>query len=226
MATESRTGPGPRDRFRAQVREEVKAAALRQLADDGPEALSLNAIAKQLGMTGPALYRYFANRDGLLTELVIDAYADLASALAHAADDAPGDAVARLASVVRAYRDWARSEPHRYRLLFRAPLPGYDAQSTHLVEAAQPAMNVVLNVASALAAPGTAVPDGSEARFREWMTRHGIEDIPAAAAARTTMLWAHLHGLVSLEIEDNFTSMGIDAASLYEEEVRDFVRAL
>ncbi|MFD1271356.1 TetR/AcrR family transcriptional regulator [Streptomyces kaempferi] len=85
MTTESRTGPGPRDRFRAQVREEVKAAALRQLAEGGPEALSLNAVAKQLGMTGPALYRYFANRDSLLTELVVDAYEALASALARAA---------------------------------------------------------------------------------------------------------------------------------------------
>lgn len=121
---ESRTGPGPRDRFRARVREEVKAAALRQLADGGPEALSLNAIAKQLGMTGPALYRYFANRDSLLTELVIDAYGDLASALARAADGSASDAAARLAAVARAYREWACGEPHRYRLLFRAPLPG------------------------------------------------------------------------------------------------------
>lgn len=226
MATESRTGPGPRDRFRAQVREEVKAAALGQLADGGPEALSLNAIAKQLGMTGPALYRYFANRDSLLTELVIDAYGDLASALARAAGATAGDAAGRLAAVVGAYRDWARTEPHRYRLLFRAPLPGYDAQSTRLVEASQPAMNVVLNVTSALAAPGAAAPEGSEARFGEWMKRHGVEGVPAAVAARTTMLWAHLHGLVSLEIEENFTSMGIDPAPLYEAEVRDFVRSL
>ncbi|MCX5095133.1 TetR/AcrR family transcriptional regulator [Streptomyces sp. NBC_00365] len=226
MATESRTGPGPRDRFRAQVREEVKAAALRQLADGGPEALSLNAIAKQLGMTGPALYRYFANRDSLLTELVIDAYADMAATLARAAGAAASDATARLAAVVRAYRDWARSEPHRYRLLFRAPLPGYDAQSTRLVEASQPAMNVVLNVTSALAAPGTAAPEGSEGQFGEWLTLREVEDVPAAVAARTTMLWAHLHGLVSLEIEQNFASMGVDPTPLYEEEVRDFARSL
>ncbi|MEU9287388.1 TetR/AcrR family transcriptional regulator [Streptomyces sp. NPDC048275] len=224
MTPKSRTGPGPRDRFRAQVRQEVKAAALRQLAEGGPEALSLNAIAKQLGMTGPALYRYFANRDSLLTELVIDAYGDLASALARAAGDTTGHAAARLAAVVRAYRDWARTEPHRYRLLFRAPLPGYDAQSTSLVDASQPAMNVALNVASALAASDTALPEGSRSQFGEWMKRHAIEDVSAAVAARTTMLWAHLHGLVSLEIEGNFTSMGIDPTLFYEEEVRDFVQ--
>jgi AcrR family transcriptional regulator len=225
MAAESRTGPGLRDRFRAQVQQEVKTAALRQLAEGGPEALSLNAIAKQVGMTGPALYRYFANRDSLLTELVIDAYADLASTLARAADDTTKDGAARLTSVVAAYRTWALTEPHRYRLLFRAPLQGYDAQSTSLVEAAQPAMNVVLNVVSTLATPGTPVPEGPAAQFREWMKRHGVEDVPAAVASRTTLLWAHLHGLVSLEIEGNFASMGIDPTSLYEAEVRDFVHS-
>ncbi|WP_405926837.1 TetR/AcrR family transcriptional regulator [Streptomyces sp. NBC_00035] len=226
MAAENRTRPGPRDRFRAQVRQEVKTAALRQLAEGGPEALSLNAIAKQVGMTGPALYRYFANRDSLLTELVIDAYGDLTSTLAHAADGTPQDAFARLTSVVRAYRDWALTEPHRYRLLFRAPLQGYDAQSTSLVEAAQPAMTVVLDVVSALAKPDTAVSQDSGAQFEEWMKRHGIEDVTAAVASRATILWARLHGLVSLEIEGNFTSMGVDPTPLYEAEMQDFAHRI
>lgn len=226
MATDSRTKPGPRDRFRAQVRQEVKTAALRQLAEGGPEALSLNAIAKQVGMTGPALYRYFANRDSLLTELVIDAYGDLANTLARAADDTAKDATARLTAVTQAYRTWALAEPHRYRLLFRAPLPGYDAQSTSLVEASQPIMTVALDVVSALTKPDTAIPEGSAAQFREWMKRHGIEDITAAIAARTTILWARLHGLASLEIEGNFSSMGIDPTPLYEAEVQDLARQI
>ena len=58
--------------------------ALRQLAEGGPQALSLNAIAKELGVSGPALYRYFAGRDELLTELVADAYDDLGAALEYA----------------------------------------------------------------------------------------------------------------------------------------------
>ncbi|MFI6339342.1 TetR/AcrR family transcriptional regulator [Streptomyces sp. NPDC050535] len=226
MTTESGTKPGPRDRFRAQVRQEVKTAALRQLAEGGPEALSLNAIAKQVGMTGPALYRYFANRDSLLTELVIDAYGDLASALADAADKNAKDAVVRLTAVAHAYRAWALAEPHRYRLLFRAPLAGYDAQSTSLVEASQPLMAVTLEVVSALAKPDAAAPEGSEAQFQKWMERHGFEDVTAAVAARTTILWARLHGLVTLEIEANFSSMGIDPTHLYEADVRDFVRSL
>ncbi|MCT9008652.1 TetR/AcrR family transcriptional regulator [Streptomyces rhizosphaerihabitans] len=226
MAAETRTGTGPRDRFRAQVRQEVKTAALRQLAEGGPEALSLNAIAKQLGMTGPALYRYFANRDSLLTDLVIDAYGDLASALSRTAEACTEDAVTRLTELGRAYRAWALAEPHRYRLLFRAPLQGYDAQSASLVEASQPAMTVLLDAVSALAEPDARVPEGAAAQFREWQERHGFEGVPEAVAARSTMLWAHLHGMVALEIEGNFTSMGIDPSFLYEAEVTDFVRSL
>ncbi|MER5381625.1 TetR/AcrR family transcriptional regulator [Streptomyces sp. NPDC002688] len=226
MAADTRTGTGPRDRFRAQVQQEVKTAALRQLAEGGPEALSLNAIAKQLGMTGPALYRYFANRDSLLTELVVDAYGDLASTLRHTAEACTADAVTRLTELVRAYRRWALAEPHRYRLLFRAPLQGYDAQSTSLVEASQPAMTVLLDAVGALAEPGTRVPEDAAAQFGEWRERHGFEDTSEAVAVRSTMLWAHLHGLVGLEIEGNFTSMGIDPSFLYETEVKDFVRCL
>src|SRR5579863_3140801 len=82
--------PTMRERYRAQVRGEVKQAALRQLAESGPAGLSISAIGKQLGVSGPALYRYFASRDELLTELVIDAYHDLAHALSGALRHTPG----------------------------------------------------------------------------------------------------------------------------------------
>ena len=118
-----------RDRFRAQVRSEIKAAALAQVAEAGAQGVSVNAIAKQLGVSGPALYRYFANRDELLTELVVDAYGDFAGALRAAGGDAR--------ALARAYRTWAVAQPHRYRLLFAPPLPGYDAHAPRLVDAAR-----------------------------------------------------------------------------------------
>ena len=52
-----------RERYRAQVQAEVKQAALAQLAQAGPGGISISAIGKQLGVSGPALYRYFASRD-------------------------------------------------------------------------------------------------------------------------------------------------------------------
>jgi AcrR family transcriptional regulator len=76
------------ERYRAQVRAETKQAALRQLAELGPAGLSVSAIGKELEVSGPVLYRYFAGRYELLTELVIDAYDDLADALRAASNAA------------------------------------------------------------------------------------------------------------------------------------------
>jgi AcrR family transcriptional regulator len=42
-----------------------------------------------MGMTPPALYRYFADRDELLTELIVDAYTELGTAVATARDSVP-----------------------------------------------------------------------------------------------------------------------------------------
>lgn len=119
------TPGGRRERIRAETREEAKRLALRQISESGPWGLSLNAIARQMGVTGPALYRYFAGRDELLAELVADAYEDLADALSAAAQQPglAGSPRSRLRAVAFAYRDWALSQPHRYLLLFGTSLP-------------------------------------------------------------------------------------------------------
>ncbi len=154
------------------VRAAVKRVALAQLEAGGPGAVAINAIARELGVSGPALYRYFKNRDALLTALAKDAYDDLAEALAGAQ------------SLAHAYRAWALAQPHRYRLLFSAPWPGYDPHQPALVAAAQRSMALLLQVE----------PD------RE----------------RAVTLWSRMHGHVSLEIEGNFASMGLDPETLYE----------
>src|SRR5688572_4617433 len=70
-----------RARYRAEAHEEAKEIALRQLAEGGISAISLNAIGKEMGVTGPAHYRYFASRDALLSALIMDAYRDLATTI-------------------------------------------------------------------------------------------------------------------------------------------------
>jgi AcrR family transcriptional regulator len=213
------------------MRQEVKDVALRQLADGGPQALSVNAIAKELGVSGPALYRYFAGRDALLTELILDAYADLTAALTAAP---PG-----VAGLADAYRAWAVAQPHRYRLLFSAPLPGYDAHEQRLVAAAQQAMNVVFRALTGMRPAGDATPDTTpdatpdpipvanpaanrattldpvmDAQLTAWAP----EVEPDLALAAITV-WSRLHGLVSLEIEGNFASIGLDPDRLFAREV-------
>ena len=212
--------PTMRERYRAQVRDEVKQAALLQLAESGPAGLSISAIGKQLGVSGPALYRYFASRDELLTELVIDAYHDLAHALTDAARHAPGlHPRARLEDIARAYRSWALAQPHRYRLLFGPPLPGCNAHAQRLVEAAQASMNVLLGVLRELGDRTGNPPAEPLASQLLALARTYGPDVDAAIALRAINIWSRLHGLVSLEIAGNFASMDIDPGHLFEAEL-------
>src|SRR6266487_5826544 len=208
--------PPMRERYRAHVRHEVKQAALRQLAESGPAAVSVSAIGKQLGVSGPALYRYFASRDELLTELMIDAYHDLADALAAASRAPTPGPRARLEGLARAYRSWALAQPHRYRLLFGPPLPGYDAHAHRLVEAAQAAMNLLLGVLRELGDHTAAPPSQPLAsQLSAWAQLHS-SGIDPATALDAVLIWSRLHGFVSLEIAGNFTSMGIDSDQIFE----------
>ncbi|MGB6583597.1 MAG: TetR/AcrR family transcriptional regulator [Streptosporangiaceae bacterium] len=209
--------PTMRERYRAQVRGEVKQAALSQLAESGPAGLSVSAIGKQLGVSGPALYRYFASRDELLTELVIDAYHDLADALRAAATQAPSqEPRARLEALARGYRSWALAQPHRYRLLFGPPLPGYDAHAQRLVDASQAAMNQFLGVLRELGdRPAALPPQPLASQLTAWAQAHDPGTGPATAL-RAVLVWSRMHGLVSLEIAGNFASMGIDPDQVFE----------
>ena len=118
--------PTARERVRAELTAEITEAARRQLAEVGAAALSLRAVARELGMASSAVYRYFPSRDDLLTRLIIDGYDDLGAAV-EAADDAAAPPGQRWSAVCAAVRDWARSHPHEYSLLYGSPVPGYTA---------------------------------------------------------------------------------------------------
>ena len=114
-----------RDRARAELVAAIKESGARQLAEVGAAALSLRAVARDLGLASSALYRYFPSRDALITALIVDAYDELGSA-AEAADTG-GTAGERWLAVCRAVRAWAHAQPHSYALLYGSPVPGYRA---------------------------------------------------------------------------------------------------
>src|SRR5690606_36360107 len=116
----------PRARARAATLAEMKAVALRQLAESGPQALSLRAIAREIGIVPSGIYRYWAGRDELLTELIVDSYTDLADALEGAGGGAGGPRE-EWRAVCAALRTSARGQPPRLPLLYRTPVTQYPA---------------------------------------------------------------------------------------------------
>ncbi|MGC5168807.1 TetR/AcrR family transcriptional regulator [Luteimicrobium sp. DT211] len=225
--------PSRRERYRAQTRDEAKRIALEQLATGGQAALSLNAIARELGMTGPALYRYFANRDALLTALIIDAYDDLGAALTRAVvGAAPEGADEQLRALGRTMRSWALAQPHRYLLLFGTPYSGYQPPDA-VIEAAQRTLGSVMAASVDLQAPPS--PPGTtptpptlleqQLERAPWIPDELRGTIPGDVLAGVILSWTRLHGLIGLEVNGQFATMGFDPALLLERELDDIIGA-
>src|SRR5437870_9333689 len=69
--------PSRRDRLRAATIDEIIQTARQLLVKDGPEAVSLRAIAREMGMTAPGLYRYFGNHEELVRHLCAGIFTEL-----------------------------------------------------------------------------------------------------------------------------------------------------
>src|SRR5690554_1483149 len=125
------TAPSRRERLRAATIAEIKQAARRRLVDHGPAAISLRAIAREMGMTAPALYRYFPSLEALVTELVADLLDEMTDSMEAARDAEPeGDIRARLYAVTRAFREWAITHRPEFTLIFANPLPSLGHPNT------------------------------------------------------------------------------------------------
>lgn len=207
----------PRERYRAQVRTEIKEHAWQQIATAGASALSLNAIAKQMGVSGPALYRYFAGRDELITELIRDAYRSLADTLGAAAAEG-----ADLSGLAHVLRGWALADPHRYFLLYGTPVPGYHAPDDTTAISSE-IMATLLTACAALTQGAQGAQDATEAPFAAHLEKHrawaGDHPAPPAALHLAMSFWTRMHGVLSLELAGHFTGMGFDPDRLFAAEL-------
>ncbi|MFC9894818.1 TetR/AcrR family transcriptional regulator [Nocardia sp. NPDC127579] len=201
----------PRARARAQTMQDIVRIGREHLATDGAAALSLRAVARDLGVVSSAVYRYVRSRDELLTLLVIDGYNALGDAVDAALADAPDQPREQLLVLARAVRAWARAEPARYGLLFGTPVPGYDAPADQTVV---PGTRVIVAMQAIFArayerglltAPDplpeiSAALSGSFAVLR----REFGHDIPDWLLVRGVTLWIALFGLVSGDVFDMY----------------------
>src|SRR5215218_10530865 len=116
--------PSRRERARAATIAEIKQTALDLMRQQGTTDIRFTDIARVMGMSPPALYRYYADRNELFTELITDAYDHLGQAILVAreevaADDIPG----RWLAAASAYRQWAGREPQQFALILGLPVP-------------------------------------------------------------------------------------------------------
>ncbi|MBK7822695.1 MAG: WHG domain-containing protein [Tessaracoccus sp.] len=189
--------------------------ARRQLGEVGPSALSLRAIAREIGVVPSAIYRYLPGREAILTELIHTGYERLGAAVSAAeAQCDRDDYLGRWLATWHAARAWAVDHPHEYALLYGTPVVGYRAPQTTVA----PAQTVVLTLAQisidalasgALASsaaplppPGPAVTADAEAVLTS-LPGLGF-DVPPDLTPDMVLLvidaWTTLFGAISFEL--------------------------
>jgi len=245
MTATASAGRTARARARAELTQEIKQEARRQLAAHGAQGLSLRAVARELGMASSALYRYFPSRDELLTALIIDAYDALGEAAEAASAGRPTtDIRGRWAAACHAIRDWARTYPHEYALIYGSPVPGYRAPQATVAPAAR-----VAGVAGGLLAdawreirdgggdvPGTGgrVPDPAPPRplppglAQQAAVVAGAiaPGVPDAMIVRMLIAWTQLFGMISFELFGQFVGSVEPADTFFGyavEQMADFI---
>ncbi|MEV6218165.1 TetR/AcrR family transcriptional regulator [Nocardia sp. NPDC051833] len=182
--------------------EEIKRVARRHLATQGAD-LSLRAVARELDIVASALYRYFPNRDALLTALILEAYESLAEAAvaAEAAVDR-ADGRGRWYAVWRGVRAWALAHPAEYGLLYGTPVPGYSAPADTVTPASAVVLLLVRIVVDADLGPGPVSTPMTEPLRAD--LRRLIDEQPGDLDENRLALifagWTQLFGLVGFEV--------------------------
>jgi AcrR family transcriptional regulator len=172
----------------ARLTEDIVSGALALIERTGSdEAVTLRAVAREVGIAAPSIYPHFADRDAIVTAVVVRVFDELAAAIKAGAAAARPDPVDRLVAGCAAYVDYGLSHPARYGVLFagrRAPAENY----------CQPV---------ALSPDGRPVLEWGAEAFS--LLLQAIEECVTASASESTdvladatAVWVALHGTVTL----------------------------
>ena len=203
--------PSRRDRVRAATVEEIKQTARGLLVADGPEAVSLRAIGRAMGMTAPALYRYFGSREDLVKhvcgDIFIEIAGDIHAAIAAAGEATGGDMTAKMIAACRAFRSWALAHRPEFGLLFGTPLPGLETMHNDFVDDCADkfsgeflALFYELWTRHPFPVPADEeIEPGLVAQLTQYRDGLGV-DLPVGAILIFLRCWVRLYGMVSLEV--------------------------
>ncbi|HEX2315566.1 MAG TPA: TetR/AcrR family transcriptional regulator [Thermomonospora sp.] len=213
-----------RDRLRAATVLEITQTARRLLVDQGRDAVTLRAIAREMGMTAPALYRYFDSHSELLGRVIGDVYNDLTDDLRTAIRAVPpSDVSGRVLAASRQFRRWSLDHPREYGLLFGSPTPGSDVDPGDFAAACsrrfgQTFLTLFVEVWQRGPFPVLAdeeIDPGMRGQLDRFRADNGTT-LPLGAVLVFLQCWVRLHGIVSLEVLGHLDFALDDAAPLFE----------
>ena len=223
------TTPGRRERLRAEAVSEIKAIGRQLLIDGGPPNITLRAIAREMGMTAPALYRYFDSLDALILAIVTDLLEELrVSVEAASAEHADEDPVVRVGHMARAFRRWSLANPAEFALMFGSPVPGVSAYAGHcspITDAGARFGETFFTVLEEIylrqpfgvdlpELPGIDLGDA----FKPYRDAFG-DRFPLPVVYLFVASWTRLYGIVAMEVFGHLAWAMTDAEPLFELEL-------
>ena len=227
-------GASRRERVRAATTQEIKETARRFLVEQGPDAVTLRAIAREMGMTAPALYRYFDSHEELLRNVIGDVFAEIAGDVRVAIQQVAADGMAaKFAASAREFRRWSLNHPREFALVFGSPLPGIDLNHTDIADkSGQEFMGVFLALylelwqkqPFAVPAPDTIDPV-LRAQLESFRDSVGAP-LPAGAILSFAYCWVRLYGMVSMEVYGHLSWVLDDAEPMFEMMLREIMPVL
>ncbi|MFI0419112.1 TetR/AcrR family transcriptional regulator [Spongiactinospora sp. 9N601] len=226
--TESR-----RERVRQQTLAEIRATARRLLIERGQPAVTINAVAREMGMTGPALYHYFAGLEELVGAMTADFLRELAETMRAARDDhAAAGPARRLLAICRAMREWALAHRAEFGMVFASPLPPSNRPGTGSARflAGQNFEQVFVDeIAELWEAAPFPVPDDLAPALRDQVAAYAAEAgwrLPPEVLHVMMSCWIRLYGLLCMEVLHQLDFVYTDLEPVYEECLRDLAERL
>lgn len=212
----------------------IKDTARQLMAEKGTAGLSLRAIARELDLTAPALYHYFASLDDLITALIVDAftsqaeYTRQASVTAAARGHSPCE---QLFVAVLAYRQWALDHSTDFQLVYGNPIPGYVAPVAVTTPAAQKSGELFMALLLAAVRAGEmTIPDAYRqvppTVLAHYQTKFGLDQEAAQLFHVMNMVWSMIHGMLALEIYNHAAPVVGDTNAFFEQAMRQFLATI
>ncbi|WP_327114132.1 TetR/AcrR family transcriptional regulator [Nocardia sp. NBC_01730] len=207
----------PRGRSPVVSDADIRRVASTLLVGQGPAAVTLRAIARELGVTAPALYRYYKSLDDLLDRLRLDFCADLAGELTTEIATLPDDGAVQFFAICRGFRRWALAHTREFTLVFASP--GADRALRRFDE---PFGRIFLGAAGRLLAtydivtpPTDVIPPGLREDLLHFQTellaalsesgqKFPAEKLDLGVTYLMIQIWARLYGHVTLEVFGNY----------------------
>jgi AcrR family transcriptional regulator len=227
-----------RDRNRVDTDQQIRTVARTLLVSHGRQGVTLRAIAREMRITAPALYRYYDSFDALIQQVCTDICADLAVELTERLTAvSPDDTTGQVFAVCRGFRAWAIRHPQEFSLVFATPAGRHAGEHRR----DDPFGQVFLTVAArVLATQDLAIPADADvpaelgadlADFRESLiaslSSAGIDLprglLPLGAAYTMLRFWVRLYGQVALEVFGRFPFPVTDPEPLFESMVMELV---